>query len=82
MSKQWYMNVIDAAMAENRVPEIINSYQGYQYTSPIWTNYLDRKGIIISMDRKGRATDSIWIERFWKTIKIQLHLPQSLRYRP
>jgi len=23
----------------------------------------------ISMNGKGRATDNIWIERFWKTIK-------------
>ena len=40
-----------------------------QYTSPSWTNYLERNGIKISMDGKGRATDNIWIERFWKTIK-------------
>jgi putative transposase len=49
--------------------EIINSDQGSQYTSPSWTNYLEGKGIKISMDGKERAKDSIWIERFWKTIK-------------
>jgi putative transposase len=27
------------------------------------------EGIQISMDGKGRATDNIWIERFWKSIK-------------
>ncbi|MCX6175886.1 MAG: integrase core domain-containing protein, partial [Bacteroidetes bacterium] len=28
-----------------------------------------------SMDGKGRATDNIWIERFWKTIKYNhIHL--------
>ena len=26
-------------------------------------------GIRISMDGKGRATDNIYIERFWRTIK-------------
>jgi putative transposase len=51
------------------MPEIINSDQGSQYTSPSWTNYLEGKGIKISMDGKELATDSIWIERFWKTIK-------------
>jgi putative transposase len=63
------MDVLETAMAENGVPEIINSDQGSQYTSPSWTNYLERNGIKISMDGKGRATDNIWIERFWKTIK-------------
>jgi len=26
-------------------------------------------GSKISMDGKGRATDNIWIERFWKSVK-------------
>jgi putative transposase len=69
MSKQWCMDVLETAMAENGVPEIINSDQGSQYASPSWTNYLERNGIKISMDGKGRAIDNIWIERFWKTIK-------------
>jgi putative transposase len=69
MSKQWCMGVLETAMAENGVPEIINSDQGSQYTGPSWTDYLERNGIKISMDGKGRATDNIWIERFWKTIK-------------
>jgi putative transposase len=62
-------DVLEAAIAANGVIEIINSDQGSQYTSSSWTNYLEGKGIKISMDGKGRATDNIWIERFWKTIK-------------
>ncbi|MBK7443116.1 MAG: transposase [Bacteroidetes bacterium] len=49
--------------------EIINSDQGSQYTSHAWTTYLETENIKISMDGKGRATDNIWIERFWKNIK-------------
>jgi putative transposase len=64
MSKQWCMDVLETAMAENGVPEIINPDQGSQYTSPSWTDYLERNGIKISIDGKGRATDNIWIERF------------------
>jgi putative transposase len=52
--------MLRVAITANGVPEIINSDQGSQYTSPSWTNYLEGK---------GRATDNIWIERFWKTIK-------------
>jgi putative transposase len=50
-------------------PGIVNSDQGSQYTSAVWTQFLDKQGILISMDGKGRATDNIWIERFWKSIK-------------
>jgi putative transposase len=46
-------------MAENGVPEIIDSEQGSQYTSPSWTNSPERKEIKISMDVKGHATDNI-----------------------
>jgi len=69
MTKQWCLNVLEAAIAENGVPEIINTDQGGQYTNPTWIHYLNTKKIKISMDGKGRATDNIWIERFWKTIK-------------
>ncbi len=56
-------------MAENGVPETINSDQGSQYTSPSWTDYLERNGIKKSMAEKGRGMDNIWIERFLKTVK-------------
>jgi len=69
MSKQWCLNVLEDAISRHGVPEIINSDQGSQYTSPAWINYLQEKNIKISMDGKGRATDNAWIERFWKNIK-------------
>lgn len=47
----------------------MNSDQGSQYTSALWTEYLEQDGILISMDGKGRALDNIWIERFWKFLK-------------
>lgn len=50
-------------------PEIVNSDQGSQYTCKEWVDLLKHKGIKISMDGKGRATDNIYIERFWRTIK-------------
>jgi len=32
-------------------------------------NRLNELGISISMDGRGRATDNIYIERFWRTLK-------------
>lgn len=69
MSKQWCLSVLEDAIARHGKPEIVNTDQGSQYTSFAWTNYLEKQEIKISMDGKGRATDNIWIERFWKSLK-------------
>ena len=57
-------------------PEIFNTDQGSQFTSPDFTQVLKDERIKISMDGKGRALDNISIERFWRTLKqdeIYLH---------
>jgi putative transposase len=63
------LDVLKEAIAKHGKPEIVNSDQGSQYTSKFWTEYLDNQDIKISMDGKGRATDNIFIERFWRTVK-------------
>ena len=50
-------------------PEIINSDQGSQFTSEDWVDYLDERGIDISMTGKGRCLDNVYIERFWRSFK-------------
>lgn len=69
LTAQWCKSVLEDAIARHGTPEIINSDQGTQYTSALWTQYLEQNKILISMDGKGRALDNIWIERFWKSIK-------------
>lgn len=69
MDAQWCKNVLDDAIAKYGKPEIVNSDQGSQYTSALWIQHLEKLDIKISMDGKGRATDNIWIERFWKSLK-------------
>jgi putative transposase len=61
--------VLKQAISQHGKPEIINSDQGSQFTCPLWTDYVEDKKIKISMDSKGRATDNIFIERFWRTVK-------------
>jgi len=51
--------------------EIFNTDQGSQYTSKDHINILKKHNIQISMDGKGRATDNICIERFWRSIKYE-----------
>jgi putative transposase len=54
---------------ENGRPEIFNTDQGSQFTSIEFTEILKNKGVLISMDGRGRALDNIFIERFWRSLK-------------
>ena len=52
-------------------PEIWNSDQGSQFTSPQYLDRLLAAGIRISMDGRGRAVDNIFTERLWRTVKYE-----------
>ena len=65
------MDVLDKALSMYGKPEIFNTDQGSQYTSQAHTGRLIDNNIIISMDGKGRATDNICIERFWRSAKCE-----------
>jgi putative transposase len=65
------MDVLDEAISSYGTPDIFNTDQGSQYTSEVHTQRLKKKGITISMDGKGRATDNICIERFWRSAKCE-----------
>jgi putative transposase len=54
-------------------PAIINSDQGCQFTSKEWVAALTEIYVRISMDGKGRCSDNIYIERFWRTIKYEAY---------
>jgi putative transposase len=52
-------------------PEIFNTDQGAQFTSEDFTGRLERSGISISMDGRGRTMDNIFVERLWRTVKYE-----------
>jgi putative transposase len=52
-------------------PQVFNTDQGSQFTSDDFTNILKAAGIQISMDGKGRVFDNIFIERLWRTVKVE-----------
>ena len=52
-------------------PEIFNTDQGSQFTSPRFTGTLGAEDIRISMDGRGRALDNIFIERLWRSVKYE-----------
>ena len=65
------MDVLHEALSMYGKPKIFNTDQGSQYTSHLHTQTLIDNGIIISMDGKGRATDNICVERFWRSAKCE-----------
>jgi putative transposase len=81
MDSQLVMSVLNEALERYPHPEIFNTDQSSQYTSEVHTQKLKKLGITISMDGKGRATDNICIERFWRSAKcerIYLNAYQSI----
>ena len=72
-------NTLDAdfcveALAEalgNATPEVFNTDQGSQFTGEGFTGLLERHGVRISMDGKGRYLDNIFVERLWRTVKYE-----------
>ena len=75
------LSAVRKALLQAR-PDILNSDQGSQFTSPQYINLLQEAGVQISMDGKGRAIDNIFTERFWRTIKyeeVYLHEYESPR---
>ena len=60
-------------------PEIFDSDQGSQFTSTDFTRILEKEGIRISMDGRGRAYDNIFVERLWRSVKYEeVYLHQYL----
>jgi putative transposase len=69
MSMEWCRETLSDTIRTQGQPEIFNTDQGSQFTSPNFINPLLDKGIKISMDGKGRALDNVFIERFWRSLK-------------
>ena len=66
-------------------PDICNSDQGSQFTSPQWAALLQQAGVQPSMDGKGRAADNVFVERLWRSVKYEevylhdYHSPREAR---
>jgi putative transposase len=64
------LSCVDRAL-ETAAPEIWNSDQGSHFTSPSYLERLISRNIQVSMDGKGRATDNIFTERLWRSLKYE-----------
>lgn len=72
MDADWVWECMKEAFKHYGRPEIVNTDQGSQFTSPKFTQLvLKDKLTKLSMDGKGRATDNAYIERFWRSLKYE-----------
>jgi putative transposase len=71
MTVDFCVAALEEALRQYGTPEYFNTDQGAQFTSPDFTGVLKREGITISMDGKGRATDNIFVERVWRSLKYE-----------
>ena len=44
---------------------------GGQFTATAFTSRLEKSGVAISMDSRGRALDNVFVERLWRTVKYE-----------
>lgn len=69
MDTELVTTVLKKALSKYPAPKIFNSDQGSQYTSHEHIEILQKAGIQISMNGKGRSIDNIIMERFFRTLK-------------
>jgi putative transposase len=70
------MEAVEKALTQGK-PDIWNSDQGGHFTSEVYIQRLQQADIQISMDGKGRATDNIFVERLWRTVKFEEVYPRA-----
>jgi len=83
LQSDFVVRTVEEAIKQYGKPEIINSDQGSQFSSNAYIDCIKaHENIRISMDGKGRATDNIMIERFFRSFKwerLYLLYPETVR---
>ena len=68
---EFCIEAVEEALAGFGRPEIFNTDQGSQFTSPQFTGLLEAARVRISMDGRGRWMDNVFIERLWRSLKYE-----------
>ena len=72
MDAKWCADVFRETVCRYGAPEILNTDQGSQFTSEVFTKaVIEEAGVKLSMDGKGRAIDNVFIERLWRSLKYE-----------
>jgi putative transposase len=71
MDTEFCVAALEEALALYGAPEIFNTDQGSQFTSPRFVDVLRDAGVRVSMDGRGRWMDNVFIERLWRSLKYE-----------
>ena len=71
MEADFCIEALEEALERFGKPEIFNTDQGSQFTSPQFTGVLRAADVRISMDGRGRWMDNVFIERLWRSLKYE-----------
>lgn len=71
MDVEFCIAALEEAMAKHGRPDIFNTDQGSQFTSPRFTELLRDANVRLSMDGRGRWLDNVFIERLWRSLKYE-----------
>ena len=80
MDVAFCVEALEQALSQGQ-PEVFHTDQGAQLTSHDFTARLQKGGMRVSMDGRGRALDHVCVERLWRSVKweeVYLHDDQSV----
>lgn len=81
LDTEFCLEALNEALSRGKTPEVFNTDQGVQFTSPSFTGRVEAAGAKVSMDGKGRWLDNVFVERLWRTVKyeyIYLNRPEAV----
>jgi putative transposase len=64
------LDMLEEALSRGQ-PAVFNTDQGVQFTAAAWTSRLERAGVAVSMDGRGRCLDNVFVERLWRSVKYE-----------
>lgn len=71
MDAELCIQALEHALARFGTPEIFNTDQGSQFTSPRFIDVPKDAGVRISMDGRRRWMGNVFIERLWRSMKYE-----------
>ena len=71
LEEEFCLEALEEALEGFGRPEIFNSDQGSQFTGEAFTGRLLKAGVQISRDGRGRALDNVFVERLWRSLKVE-----------
>jgi len=76
MDERFCVEALDEALSKaKKMPDIVNTDQGSQFTGMAWVSTVEDHGVKVSQDGRGRWMDNVMIERLWRSVKYECVFP-------